>query len=159
MQWIIIDYYFVACLQHVSSSFTSMDPNIVVVVLQTLATFVKELMQSNQGTRWHGDITLNACLCSLSQGWGGKEKSFRLLACLVENGCDLNSCKLRATLHFEFYAKAGDASDYNHQAKLTRLQVIHISDLHMRSKGDLELLLQFLEKYKIPPNLIFMFLI
>jgi hypothetical protein len=46
---------------------------------------------------------------------GGKEESFKLLACVIENGCDLDACKLRATLHFEFYAEVGDASHYNHQ--------------------------------------------
>jgi len=158
LQWIIIDYYSVACLQHVSSLFASTDPDIVVAALQTLAVFVKKPVQSNRGMRWHGDAALNACLFSLSQGWGGKEEGLGLLACAIENGCDPDACKLGATLHFEFYAEGGDASHYNHQAKSTGLQVIHICELHRRSEGDLELLRQLVEQYKVPPNLRFMLL-
>jgi hypothetical protein len=62
---------------------------------------------------------------------GGKKEGLRLLACTIENGCDPNACKLEATLHFEFYAKGGDAFHYNHQAKSTKLQVFHICDSHM----------------------------
>jgi hypothetical protein len=61
-------------MQHVSSLFASTDLDIVVAALQTLAAFVKKHVQSNRAMWWHGDAALNACLFSLSQGWGGGVK-------------------------------------------------------------------------------------
>jgi E3 ubiquitin-protein ligase HUWE1 len=140
----------------VSSLFASTDPDIVVAALQTLAAFVKKPVQSNRAMRWHGDAALNARLFSLSQGWGGKEEGLGLLACAMDNGCDIDACKLGAALHFEFYAE-GDASDSssNSDRNISGLQVIHIPELHMQTEGDLEFLQQLVERYKVPPRLRF----
>jgi E3 ubiquitin-protein ligase HUWE1 len=70
-----------------------------------------------------------------------------------------DACKPKATLHFEFYAEASDALHYTHQIKSTKLQVIHICDLHRQLEGDLKLLRQLVEQYKVLPNLRFMLLI
>jgi E3 ubiquitin-protein ligase HUWE1 len=91
--------------------------------------------------RWHGDAALNAHLFSLSQGWGGKEEGLGLLACAMDNGCDIDACKLGAASHFKFYAE-GDASDSNNNndRNIFGLQVIHIPELYMQTEGDLEFL-------------------
>jgi E3 ubiquitin-protein ligase HUWE1 len=144
----------VVCLQHVSSFFASTDPDIVVAALQTLAAFVKKSVQSNQAMWWHGDAALNTCLFSLSQGLG---EGLGLLACAMDNGCDIDACKLGAVLHFEFYAE-GDASDSssNNDRNIFGLQVIHIPEVHMQTKGDLEFLQQLVEHYKVLPRLCFL---
>jgi E3 ubiquitin-protein ligase HUWE1 len=120
-------------MQHVSSLFASTDLDIVVAALQTLVAFVKKPVDSNRAMRWHGDAALNAHLFSLSQGWGCKEEGLGLLACAMDNGCDIHACKLGAALHFEFYAE-GDAADSNNNndRNIFGPQVIHIPELRGR---------------------------
>jgi E3 ubiquitin-protein ligase HUWE1 len=73
----------------------------------------------------------------------------------MDNGCDIDACKLGAALHFEFYAE-GDASDsHNKDRNIFGLQVIHIPELHMQTEGDLDFLQQLVERYKVPPKLRF----
>ncbi|KAL2630710.1 hypothetical protein R1flu_015396 [Riccia fluitans] len=143
--------------EHVSALFASTDPEIVIAALETLAAFVKKPVQSNRAMRWHGDAALNARLFSLSQGWGGKEEGLGLLACAIENGCDVDAFRLGSTLHFEFYADGSSQGDDEAKGpqKVTGLQVIHIPDLHLRAENDLQLLKALIDQYSVPPNLRF----
>uniref|UniRef100_A0A7I4AEX4 HECT-type E3 ubiquitin transferase n=1 Tax=Physcomitrium patens TaxID=3218 RepID=A0A7I4AEX4_PHYPA len=140
--------------EHVSLLFASTDPDIVIAALQTLAASVKKPVQSNRTLRWQGDATLNACLFSLSQGWGGKEEGLGLLACAMDNGCDANACKLGSTVHFEFYAES-DSSSSHGETNAPGLKVIHIVDLHLRPEGDLQLLKLLVDQYQVPSHLRF----
>ncbi|BFI34167.1 E3 ubiquitin-protein ligase HUWE1 [Marchantia polymorpha subsp. ruderalis] len=143
--------------EHVSALFASTDPEIVIAALETLAAFVKKPVQSNRAMRWHGDAALNARLFSLSQGWGGKEEGLGLLACAIENGCDVDAYRLGSTLHFEFYADGNTQGedDVKPPSKASGLQVVHISDLHLRPENDLELLKKLTDQHKVPPSLRF----
>jgi E3 ubiquitin-protein ligase HUWE1 len=75
----------------------------------------------------------------------------------MDNGCDIDACKLGAALHFELYAE-GDASDSSsdNDRNIFGLQVVHIPELHMQTEGDLEFSRQLVEHYKVPPRLCFL---
>ncbi|MCO5577516.1 hypothetical protein L7F22_031347 [Adiantum nelumboides] len=145
--------------EHLSSLLASMDAEVVIGSLQTLAAFVKKPVQSNRAVRWHGDHTLNSQLFSLCQGWGVKEEGLGLVACAVENGCDLNVARLASTLHFEFYLDASSASDSDeNELKLSGLKTIHIEDLPDDNRSDLDLFHDLVKQNKVPNPLRFSFL-
>ncbi|OAE18899.1 hypothetical protein AXG93_1976s1030 [Marchantia polymorpha subsp. ruderalis] len=79
-----------------------------------------------------------------------KEEGLGLLACAIENGCDVGAYRLGLTLHFEFYTDGNTLGEYDVKphSKASRLQVVHISDLHLRPENDLELLKKLTNQHK-----------
>jgi len=129
LQWIIIDYCSVACLQHVIFIYFNGSKHSSCYVID-IGNVCEEAyaIKPRNAVAWGCNPKCLSFL--LVTRVGGEEEGLGLLAHAIKNGCDPDANKLGATLHFEFYVKAGDESHYNHQAKLTKLQVIRIYDLH-----------------------------
>ena len=92
--------HFYCSYEHLSTLLASLNADVVIASLQTLAAFVKKPV----GKCSIRDTSLNAKLFALSQGWGGKEEGLGLLACSTENGPDTMAYQLGSALHFGFYA-------------------------------------------------------
>eukprot|EP00250_Pteridium_aquilinum_P016180 c22986_g1_i1 orf=330-11435(+) len=142
--------------EHLSSLLASVDTEVVISSLQTLAAFVKKPVQSNRAVRWHGDHTLNSRLFSLSQGWGVKEEGLGLVVCAVEDGCDQNALRVASTLHFEFYLGASlELDSEGRDPKVSGLKTIHKEDLQDECRSDLDLLQELVNEYEVPVSLRF----
>ncbi|KAH7427928.1 hypothetical protein KP509_10G067500 [Ceratopteris richardii] len=142
--------------QHLCSLLASMDTEIVISSLQTLAAFVKKPVQSNRPLRWHGDHTLKLRLFSLCQGWGVKEEGLGLVACAIEGGCDSNALRLASTLHFEFYVNSVWGADKDEGvSKSTGLKIIHLESIQGSDQEVISLFCDLIERYKVPLHLRF----
>ncbi|KAF8414274.1 hypothetical protein HHK36_002275 [Tetracentron sinense] len=138
--------------QHLSSLLASTDADVVEASLQTLAAFLKKTI----GKTSIRDASLNSKLLAFSQGWGSKEEGLGLIACSVQNGCDLISYELGCTLHFEFYAVNDSSKEPAATEQLTQgLQVIHLPNIDTHQQSDLELLNKIVTEYNVPPSLRF----
>ncbi|XP_038983602.1 E3 ubiquitin-protein ligase UPL1-like isoform X2 [Phoenix dactylifera] len=144
--------HFYSSFEHLSSLLASSDADVVEASLHTLTAFLKKTV----GKCSIRDASLTSKLFAFSQGWGGKEEGLGLIACSLQNGCDLVASEIGSTLHFEFYSvpdtsKESNSAEHENQG----LHVIHMQKLNCYNESDLELLHKLVKEYGIPPSLRF----
>ena len=99
-------------VENLISLLDTMDMDVLECTLNLLAALVWKMSHNLRLTRAHGDAALNAKLCTLAQGWGGKEEGLGLVACssvaAARQGDVAPLPPIGDAVRFEFYRSAVD---------------------------------------------------